>query len=232
MPIKNPLIVMGGGPSLKPHHFDLVADMDTIGMNGAYRYYYANNWWPTYFCCFDYVVTENHAAEWKKMVEDPNVPIERYFFFTKISDSPKLTKLDPHGIKVGHFTGNFANFGYGGNTGANACQAGIAMGYTKILLIGIDCSYKKEVIDGAVPVPGNRLKVTKEPVENPNYFMPDYQRPGDVYNFPQAEKFHRPAWKGLAQFAQDNGVEIVNCGVESTLQCFPRSTLEEELSKS
>jgi len=230
MSIVNPLVVMGGGPSLKLDHFPLVADFDTIGMNGAYRYYYKNNWWPKYFSCFDYAVTDNHREAWKKMIEDPEVPIERFFLLRNISQSSKLTVLPLNG-GIGKFSTNFKTFGYGGNTGANSCQVGICLGYTKILLIGIDCDYKKEVVDGAAKIAGAHLKMERTPDQNPNYFMPDYQQKGDVYNFPQAEKFHRPAWQSLATFAASVGVEIINCGETSTLECFPRSTLEVEITK-
>jgi len=232
MSISDPLVVMGGGPSLKIEHFRLVGDLDTIGMNGAYRYYYKTGWWPRYFCCFDENVTKNHAKEWKAMIEDPDVPIERFFFLRHLSDSPRLQQVHLHGTRVGQFSTEFKTFGYGGNTGANACQVGICLGYKKILLIGIDCNYKKEVVDGAARAPGNTLKMVETPDHNVNYFIPDYQQEGDVFNYPQADKFHRPAWRALAKWAPTVGVEIINCGVESTLECFPRSTLEEEVAEA
>lgn len=231
MSVSDPLIVMGGGPSLKIEHFDLVRGFDTIGMNGAYRYYYKSGWWPRYFCCFDNNVTQNHASEWRAMIEDPNVPIERFFFLHRLSDSPKLTHLALRG-GIGKYSTDFSSFGYGGNTGCNACQVGVCLGYKKLLLIGMDCDYKVEIVDGAKRTGGAVLQMEKTPDDNPNYFIPDYQQKGDVFNMPQAAKFHRPAWEALSKWAPTVGVEIINCGVESKLECFPRSTLEAEVAKA
>ena len=93
--------------------------------------------------------------------------------------------------------------------------------------MGADCNYK-EVIEGAKPQ-GAGLVMDKTPEGNPNYFFSNYQREGDIYNFPQAEIFHRPAWKALSNFAEKNGIDIVNCSEVSTLECFRKSKLEKEL---
>lgn len=226
------LIVMCNGPSLKDVDFDSLRPHNCFGMNGAYRYYYKHNWWPRYFSCFDRVVTINHTESYTKMINDKEVPIERFFLLMPITPNPKLSVLPLNG-PIYTFSNNFKTFGNGGNTGANSCQSGICMGYKKIILLGADCNYV-EVVEGATGFKANgkwpQLKMDKTPDNNPNYFFDDYQQKGDVYNYPQAGKFHQPAWESLATYAKSIGVDIVNCSDISTLTCFRKSSLEKELS--
>lgn len=218
------LIVLCNGPSVKDLDFNLLKNQDVIAMNGIYRFCYENDWYPKYFGCFDYRVTDNHRDAYAKFIEES--PIERGFLLTKVTDSKKLTVLPLNG-NIGDFSLSFETFGYGGNTGANCCQVGMCLGYKKIILLGADCNYK-EVVEGAKPQ-GAGLVMDETPEENPNYFFSSYQREGDVYNFPQAELFHRPAWNALSSFAQKNGIDIVNCSEVSTLECFRKSSLSDEL---
>lgn len=221
---QKPLIVLCNGPSVKDLDFNLLKDQDVIAMNGIYRFCYENDWYPKYFGCFDYRVTDNHAEAYAKFIE--NSPIEKAFLLTRVTNSDKLTVLPLNG-DIGDFSLKFETFGYGGNTGANCCQVGMCLGYKKIILLGADCNYK-EVVEGA-KTEGVGLVMDETPEKNPNYFFSDYQRKGDAYNFPQAEVFHRPAWSALSKFAKKNDIDIVNCSEVSTLDCFRKSNLSDEL---
>lgn len=220
-----PLIVMCNGPSLKEIDVkSLLKTEDVFGMNAAYRFFEKEELYPKYFGCFDTKVTNSHRENYIKFIE--NSPIEKAFLLYPICFSPKLTVLTLHG-NIGDFSTNFENFGYGGNTGANSCQVGICLGYTKIILIGADCNYK-EVVDGAENKNGS-LVIKETPEKNPNYFFDDYQRSGDVYNYPQSSVFHKPAWERLSSFAKKNNIDIVNCSHNSKLECFRKSKIEKEI---
>jgi len=224
-----PLVVMCNGPSLKDIDLDILNDQDVFGMNGAYRYFYENAFWPKYFGCFDYRVTVNHRDDYAKLINSS--PIEHFFLLNDcgVRESKRLTVLPENQMRghIGHYSTTFDAFGFGGNTGANCCQVGICLGYKKIILIGADCNYK-EIVDGASPSSGG-LVMHKTPAENPNYFFDSYQREGDAYNFPQSDKYHLPAWNYLSKFAVSNDIDIVNCSSISTLECFRKSNIEEEL---
>jgi hypothetical protein len=221
---------MGNGPSLAEVDFDVLAPFTTFGMNGAYRYYYKTGWWPNFFGCFDEVFIDTHRDAFREMIEDPDVPIQRYFMIEQVSQSPQLTVLPRNGT-VGYFSDRFDTFGYGGNTGVNCCQVGVCLGYKKIIIVGVDCDYV-EVVKGSEFVDDRRLKVESQPNTNPNYFFDDYQQEGDVYNAPQAHIYQGPAWQAFALFARRKGVEVVNCSAASKLQCFRKAPLEQELSVS
>lgn len=221
------IVIMGNGPSLKNVNFQSLSTFDTFGMNLAYRHWEKINWWPTYHACFDYVVTDNHTKEFKKLIERPDSDIRMHFLLRPVSSNPKLKVMKFKDDKTGSFSMNLDNFGYGGNTGVNCCQIAACLGYQKIILIGIDCDYV-QVVDGAKLV-GSRLITESAPTTNPNYFMDDYNRPGDVYNVPNAEIHHRPAWKSFAEFAKQHSIDVINCSQTSTLKCFRKGDLNVEL---
>ena len=223
------IIIIGNGPSLKGVDFSIFKNYDTFAMNVIYRYCRKVNWWPMYFGCFDLVVTKSHAGELKKMIEDVNLNVKLFFLLEKISDSERLITLDINGGAQGKCASLFGSFTDWGNTGCNCCQMAICMGYKKLILIGIDCNYQQELVDGAHREDGNVLRMLKTPNENPNYFIDDYQQEGDMFYVPNQDVFHKPAWKKLAIFAEKENLDIVNCGSKSTLDCFRKSTLEEEM---
>ena len=82
------IVVMGNGPSLKDVDFDMLNDVDTFGLNSAYRAYERMDWWPTYHGCFDYRVTDSHRENFINLIE--NSPIERCFYIKNISKSPGM----------------------------------------------------------------------------------------------------------------------------------------------
>ena len=214
------LVVIGNGPSLKGVDLHMFDGFDTIAMNAMYRHCYDIDWWPTYFCCFDHIVTDCHAVEFKKMTEDKNNPIKKFFFLKNLSDSDRLEFVEFN-------KGKYINFG---NTGTNACQMGYSMGYNKLILIGIDCNYKENV-PGGVDNPNGYIEIMETPEKNENYFIDNYQRKGDKVNPPNAHIYHKPAWEKLAEFAKENEIDVVNCSPISTLDCFRKSTLEKEIGK-
>ena len=226
---KKTVIVMGNGPSLGDVDFDLLKNYDTYGLNSAYRAYERMNWYPKYFGCFDYIVTNSHRESFQNLVETS--PIERFFFLEQLHNSSRVQKiwLMPHGTsdKLPQDEADFYYFNDGGSSGANACQTAICMGYEKIILVGVDCNYVEILPE--TEQEGVKLRIAKTPDKNPNYWFDDYQQEGDEYNIPRGTEFHAPTWNILSQRAKSRGIDIVNCSTTTTLTCFRRSDLKEEL---
>jgi len=227
--VDDTLVILGNGPSLRDFDFKSLDkyNYNSIGMNAAYRFWYRVNWFPTFHCCFDYIVTNSHEDNFRRLIENEKSPIKRHFLLKKITDHPKLTVLKLHG-RTGTFSDNFETFGYGGCTGANACQTGICLGYKKLVLLGIDSNYT-QVIDGASKDAEGRLVIESTPAKNPNYFFDEYQQTGDRYNVPNAHIFHIPAWRALARFAKARKIDVVNCSPISEIDCFRKSPVEKEI---
>lgn len=224
------LIIMGNGPSMKDIDINLVKKFDSFGLNAAYRIYDKINFRPTYFGCFDFIVCQHHSDDFKKLIDEDI--IQKFFFakqqpFKEYYDNPKFVKfnlpMSADAKKIGSQLTKIENLGC---SGSNAAQCGIIMGYKKIILIGCDCNYV-EKINEAVEY-NSCLKIDKTPENNPNYWFDDYQVKGDIYNKPQAARYHVSAWKRLADYKPDD-VDIVNCSPSSKITNFRKSTLEKEL---
>jgi len=221
------LIIMGNGPSLRYVDFGSLKEYDTFGLNAAYRKYYEMNWWPTYFGCFDFVVTDSHKGEFGKLF---NTNIKKFFF---IRDWWKNDKFQYCNIsKIGDYGNNdistsFDDFYDQGNSGTNACQVGIMMGYKKIILLGVDQNYIEDV-DGSGYI-GGKLQMTKTPYKNPNYWFDDYQQKGDKFNKPQLNTWQIGGWESLSVKSKKMGIDIVNCSPISKLEVFRKGKIEDEL---
>lgn len=250
------LIILGNGPSLKNTNFDLLKKYDTFGLNAAHREYERMGFTPTYYGSFDYAVCDFHKDTYKNMILDSENKIKKYYFVnyhfgkkeeifkdSKIINHSKFQKLN---FKYRHlekksnllFDENkykphkFDNFIDMGNSGANAAQVGMILGYNKIVLLGCDCNYV-EIVDGAKPMKdansNKRLIMDKTPSKNPNYWFDDYQQKGDIFNLPQRSTWQQGGWKYLSSVAKRVGVEIVNCSSISEIPYFRFSILEKEI---
>lgn len=230
------IIVMGNGPSLRDVDFSNLKGFDTFGLNAAYRMYKKINWWPTYHGCFDYIVCENHRKEYQCLIDDPSNNIKNFFYIKEFPKSPRFQRIRLSGgfspsSPLCRSILDFANFHDRGNSGANACQVSICLGYKKIILLGVDCNYT-EIIEGAKIYNDkgvNRLTISKKIEHNPNYWFDDYQQPGDKYNIPAKNISQKPGWEGLAALCKNTDIDIVNCSKISELDCFRKSTIEKEL---
>jgi glycosyltransferase involved in cell wall biosynthesis len=227
--VADTLVVLGNGPSLRDFDFTSLDKWGyhTIGMNAAYRFWYRANWFPTYHACFDYIVTQSHAENFRRLIENEKSPIKQHFLLKPISNHPKLKVLKLHG-RTGSLSDKFETFGYGGCTGVNCCQVGICLGYKRLVLLGIDANYK-QIVDGAQETEDGRLQMVSTPAKNPNYFFDDYQQTGDRYNTPNQQIFHIPAWRSLARFTRARKIDVVNCSPISELDCFRKSPLKKEI---
>ena len=84
------ILIIGNGPSaqgLADLGFEnLRSDVDTFGMGIAYRYFRQINWWPTLYACGDSKVVFSHREELAKVVEDPRVLTQRFFFSWPVAE--------------------------------------------------------------------------------------------------------------------------------------------------
>ena len=226
--VEKPLIIMGNGPSLKDVNFEFIKNFDTFGLNAAYRKYDEINFYPKYFGCFDHVVTDSHKDNFQKLITDS--PIEKFFFIKNYFKGEKFQYCNIIGTnyKSNPISDSFQNFHDQGNSGSNACQVGIMLGYKKIILLGVDQNYVEHV-DGSTPGTGGTLVMNETPGENPNYWFDDYQQEGDVYNVPQLSTWQKQGWESLSKKAKKLNIDIVNCSPITSQTCFRKGELKNEI---
>tara|TARA_R110001599_G_scaffold324345_1_gene536203 strand:+ start:1380 stop:2801 length:1422 start_codon:yes stop_codon:yes gene_type:complete len=222
---RDTLVVMGNGPSMKKLDISDLRYYDTFGLNMAYRIFDDIAFYPKYYGCFDYKVIDCHREAFQKVIDE--YPMQRYFFIRNYFTGNKFSYVNLNrSLKKEVFETDVTKIWDIGNSGANACHVGIGLGYKKIILVGVDCKYI-DYLPEAEKQPNGTLKIVQTPETNPNYWFDSYQRVGDVYNVPNASKFHEPAWELLSRLGPQNGIEIINCSEGSTLTCFPISLLKD-----
>ena len=232
--MKKTIVVICNGPSVADIDLNILKNFDTFGLNLAYRYYWKNNWYPTYHASFDYHNNRFHKNDFIKLINQDN-SIKRFFYIDDFSSYDKTNrfthiKLDDTKKGWNNSESSFDKFFSFGNSGTNACSAAVAMGYNNIILLGADCS-QKEFYDGCEQH-GNMRIMTKTPDTNPNYWFNYYFQKGDIFNAPQKDIFHTPWWKIFAESAKKHNIRVVNCSSASTLTCFEKSNILDELENA
>lgn len=196
------IAILGNGPSLKGVDLTRFRRVPTIGMNAAYRHWDRIGWYPTIYCCLDDRVVVSHQKEILRLIHDgrcevfflhPNIlrtypglagrdnvfllpSFEtRYAIYWKLCADLRIPALDPYFFcsarseKV--------------TTGVMSVRFAAFLGFTEMLLLGIDARYQ-QIVEGAAQREGIALEMERTPEKNPNYFFDDYQREGDLYNLP------------------------------------------------
>ncbi|MEO1241787.1 MAG: hypothetical protein AAFX54_07750 [Pseudomonadota bacterium] len=223
------LFLIGNGPSLKGFDLHRLSTYDTVGMNAAYRYWNNISWRPTYYACLDIVVGLSHKDAISNLIREGT--IKRFLLRSNLIDAlGEVGKND----RVINFDAAMATEKILGapvvTTGSHAALWGHVMGYSEIVLLGIDGRYSN-IIDGTVRGPGIELEIAKQPENNPNYFFDDYQQAGDRYNVPNPRPaLHVEAWQDAGTLLKANNVTTFNANKASAIRCFPFIDLEDYLA--
>ena len=230
------ILVIGNGLStryLAHLGFDKIPkNVDTFGMGAAHRYYSDIGWWPTYYALCDVKVVFHNQKELKAIVEDPRIPVRKYFLPLRLSDNEKLETV-PHS-----------------STGSFCMRKAIELGYKRIFIIGIETDYMEQIKESRVltpeeieqtglgqleefkELPANSrciLMVTKTPLVNTNYFFDSYQRKGDIYSLPSGAAHYRQ-FHEIARLTESSKVNIINLSPTSPLTMFPKASLGDFLN--
>jgi len=253
--INKKVVVIGNGPSLKGFDFHKLSQVDSIGMNAAYRYWEKINWYPTHYTCLDDQLIETHADAINELIVSGKV--KTAFLIAKILDyHPDLIKrknvfyLESF-HKVRQQRESHRNIPYISSTpfresdsskvttGAYAVRYAAHLEYEEISIIGVDLRYV-EIIPEANQTDGIKLVMNSTPKDNPNYFFDGYQQKGDKFNIPNPSahdgNLHESAFDLLAndmiQF--DWKSRIYNSNKESILWdkgIFPYLDIYKYISK-
>ena len=235
---QNKVIVLGNGPSLKGFEFSSLSNVDSVGMNAAYRFWERINWYPDHYVCLDDQLIETHADAIYTLIKEKKV--KTAFLIAKILDYyPDLLRFKNVFYLESFHTARQKRVSSKGipyinslyfkesdsskvTTGAYSVRFAAHLGYKKISILGVDLRYV-EIIPEAVSQDGIKLVMTETPKSNPNYFFDDYQRVGDKYNVPNPashdRNLHIAAFEVLAHDSIQFGwnVKIFNSNKTSVL---------------
>lgn len=189
--------VIGNGRTLKDFDFTKIED-ETIGMCLAYRHWAQIDWYPTYYACVDHVVLHSNHKDIKKMIDDDKCEGGYLLSRSILKDCPELI-TNKKVLFLEDFQrqrGNPFQYLIKWCSGSCAVLFALILGFNDIRILGIDCNYT-EFIPDCENLEDGTLRITKTPENNPNYFMDDYQREGDIYNKPNCKEVHIPSWEHI-----------------------------------
>lgn len=220
----HPALILGNGPSLSNLNFDGISDFATFGMNAAYRHWQSIDWWPDYYSCLDLVLGESHIEAIADMINHAETTGVQQFLLRhdlikrlgKIGKSRRVTCYER--LLADAITPRLWDV----TTGSHTLLWAESLGYTTVLLAGVDCDYVERVRGSKLD---NGQLYLEEEAANPNYYFQGYQRKGDRYNIPNlTPDLHRRSWQNVASKLGISTV-VVNLNAESRVDCFvPYST--------
>lgn len=200
--------ILGNGRSLKNFNFNII-EGETIGTCLAYRYWFKVNWFPDHYCCVDDVVIKSNIYDIKRLIVEKRC---KTFLLTKsIINHWKDIQNYSNVFFIQDFRNDINNPFYQLKeycTGSSATLYAYLLGATDINLFGIDCNYVEFLPETEI-LKDNTLRITKTPLNNPNYFIDDYQRKGDNYNIPNTKSVHYKSWELINKII-GNKITITN----------------------
>jgi hypothetical protein len=224
-------IIIGNGPSLNLIDFELVSTLKTFAVNGIFYKTDELGFVPSFYVVEDGAVMKDN----KKLINDYEPEIASFFpsiyrssleaksnrfFFTM---DRRFYERRSYNFEVPQFSKNVCRKIYCNQsvTFINF-QLAYYMGFKKIILVGMDHSYK---------IPDSHIRNENKIVSNtddPNHFHPDYFGVGKTWHDPQLQNVEL-SYRVFNEILTHQGVDIVNCTVGGKLEVFRRSKLENEI---
>jgi hypothetical protein len=189
--------VIGNGRTLKDFDFKEIKE-ETIGLTMAIRHWYKIDWFPDYYVNVDHVVLKHHHKLIKKMIDEEKCKKGYLLSRAILQVEPELEKNEKVIFleDLQRMRNNPFRYLLDWCSGSCAVLFAVILGFNDLQLIGFDCNYK-EFLPETEMLPDGRLKITKTPDYNPNYFVDDYQQEGDLYNKPNMDTVHTPSWEHI-----------------------------------
>lgn len=226
--------VIGNGPSLQIADLQKIHDegYHSIASNKIYLAFEKTNWRPNYYTISDYVVAENNKnyineLNIKKIVTygmsdifDPKDNRFMYYNFSKNEVGTTIKDYKPFFSKNimyevgGGYSVTFVNL-----------QLAYYLGFNKVILIGVDFSFKtpKKIIKNKYY--GEALVSEGES----NHFLPNYREKGETWTMPRLDLQEIAFRKAKKVFELDNRT-ILNASRETKLEVFDKMELDQILN--
>lgn len=205
--------VMGNGPSLRKMDLTLLKGQNVFSMNRAYMLFEELGFDPTYFVAINDLVIEQCADDIRRV------------------SSPKFLTWRAKGLFDGdpgtcflrakwryRFSKDVERGIWEGATVTNAClQLAYYMGFSEVVLIGVDHSYNTS---------GPAHKTVVSEGADPNHFHPEYFGKGFRWQLPDLET-SEIAYRFARQAFEADGRRVVDATVGGKLQIFPKAEFDE-----
>lgn len=207
----NGIVLVGSGPSLTREDVAAVGAIPTFAFNRSYLVFEEWGFSPHHYAALDPVMVAGVATD----VETKILPRVQTTVFLERESGARLSAYSNVKL-VSYQRGGIPRVSLDqiadcGTVGASSLQLAGALGYKKIVLIGMDAAYAQ----GAA-------------ARSTNHFHPAYSDGIVAEQYPTGDFVVR-GWDGVARLCAEVGIEVRNASRRSALGHFPRVSLEEGL---
>lgn len=209
--------IIGNGPSLSVTDLEKLKNEITFGTHRIYTLFGDTSWRPSFYFAQDYKMINEEFEEISAIAATEKfigmVPLYKYPHIQGATFANMV--LRPFYPEPPEFSDNVAEEFYEGQTVTYMClQFAVYMGFTEIILLGVDHNYSVVLkADGTVQI--------NEGVKN--HFAADVEHtevnPND--NLPQLDKTSL-AYVTANEYAKKHGVKILNATRGGKLEAFER----------
>lgn len=208
--------IVATGPSLRLSDIEMLKDEITFGMNSICNIFDKTDWRPTFYGIQDKFVYANMEDTIKKSLKDMKMVFvsDELDSIYDIPNSCVRFPFNPayhlYDQQIGKFYCKFSPDAYsivydGYSITYSLIQIAIYMGFKEIYLLGTDCNYKKNAKNHFV--------------ESGHYDKREYLNHDKMIT----------GYQKLKEYADKQGIKIVNCTRGGMLEIFQRKTIEEVL---
>ena len=210
--------ILGNGPSLQKVDLSLLRDEVTFGTNRIYLLFDEIGFATTYYAAVNTLVIEQCAQEILQLAMPKFVTWRARRW---IPDRPGVILVDTDYTGPETFSTDFSGRVFeGGTVTYVALELAYHMGFSEVILVGVDHSY-------ATQGPPNQMVVSAG--KDPNHFRPDYFGEGFRWQLPDLEASERAYRLARTAFESD-GRRILDATLGGRLEVFPKVPFESVFS--
>jgi len=204
--------IMGNGPSLKNMDLRPLQNEVTFGLNRIYLLFDKLPFIPTYYVCVNELVLEQFAFEIKRLLIPKFLNWNRRAHFDSNDTSGNYLRLS---LSIhDRFNQNIAQPFYSGGTVTYiAIQLAFIMGFSEVILLGVDHSF----VDKGIP---NKIE-TRTSNQDKNHFHPDYFPKGSKWQLPDLKRSEL-AYAIARKVFEDDKRKIIDATVNGKCPVFER----------
>ncbi len=208
-------VVIGNGPSIRGLDLSRLGSVPAFCLNRGYLLWNEQGLSPAYYVAVNDLVIEQFADDMRALPCPLFIPWQHRALFEGVDSAVFMAVLWDHAFST--------DLRRGVRPGATvtmvALQLAFHMGFTKVVLLGVDHHY-----EGA----GRPHEAVIQVGPDPNHFDPSYFGPGVRWHLPDLERSERAYRLARDTFAAA-GRQILNATPGTHLRVFPTVDLDKAL---
>ena len=207
-------VIIGNGPSLNQMDLSFLRNEITFGLNRSYLLSERMDFRPDYYVCMNPLVLEQSEREIRAIQAPKFLSAQGMQLFSELEDTVFLRPMPGP-----DFVEDLARGVWEGYTVTYvALQLAYYMGFSEVVLIGVDHEYQHP--------PGLPNQEVVSIGDDPNHFHPQYFGPGVRWHLPDLENAES-AYRLAHERFQSAGRSVIDATVEGKLQVFPKRDYRE-----